>query len=93
MTHKNRFPHNFLHFFLQCLFMKTLRWYAQLLVLGKCYSYSRLAIGFKRCFGFLKPEAFFPLNITTGSLIARSFFYLYEQLFFLNILGHINSKL
>ncbi len=60
----------------------ALSWYAQsgwLLVLSKCYcySYSRLAIGFKRCFGFLKPEAFFPSNITTGSLIAQSFFYLY----------------
>ncbi len=32
---------------------------------------------FLRCFGFTKPEAFFPLNITTGSLIAQSFFYLY----------------
>ncbi len=51
----------------------------------------RLAIGFKqmvctvatcywfqRCFGFTKPEAFFPLNITTVPLnIAQSFFYLY----------------
>ncbi len=27
--------------------------------------------------GFTKPEAFFPLNIKTGSLIAQSFFYLY----------------
>ncbi len=49
-----------------------------------------LSIGFKQmvctvatCYWFLvllwfyKPEAFFPLNITTGSLIAQSFFYLY----------------
>jgi hypothetical protein len=48
------------------------------------------SIGFKQmvctvatCYWFLallwftKPEAFFPLNITTGSLIAQSFFHLY----------------
>jgi hypothetical protein len=43
---------------------------------------SRLAIGFKRCFGFLKPEAFFPSNITTGSLNAQSFSIYVNNYFF-----------
>jgi hypothetical protein len=34
-----------------------------------------------RCFGFTKPEAFFPLNITTGSLVAQSFFHVNNYFF------------
>jgi hypothetical protein len=53
-----------------------------LLVLSKWFAQSRLAIGFQRCFGFTKPEAFFPFNITTGSLIAQVFSIYINNYFF-----------
>ncbi len=60
-----------------------------LLVLTKWCAQSRLAIGFWRCFGFTKPKAFFPLNITTGSLIAQSFFSIYINNYFFSIFWDI----